>query len=306
MEKLTKIDPKMSPIQPLSSPTFYPFATLTKPIDYPGVFLLELHASPDNRLTQTFIQSTLIPALSDVEREFRASRANKLGPAEDTTTGWKTPKQPGQYALVTCGNLVNNKFYSNGLDLKQAFADDGFFQHVLNRMYSKILSFPMPTIAALNGHAFAGGFSLALSHDFRIMKDNEQKGTALMCMNEIEFGATVPRGLLALLEAKFPNKNEIQRCLIDAHRYGVKEAFKLGIVDQICPESQLINQALKFASEKSIRATTGVYDLMKEEIYRDTLEILSLTDEGYQDYNSTNLRRLHRLGRDHLGSKAKL
>lgn len=38
----------------------------------------------------------------------------------------------------------------------------------------------------------SGGFTLALSHDFRVMKDNEQKGTALMAMNEVEFGASVP------------------------------------------------------------------------------------------------------------------
>lgn len=95
-----------------------------------------------------------MPALTDVEREFRASRANKLAPSPDSNSGsftssaglswryvahqtdsplgyfpaWKAPKAPHHYALVTCGPRDKNKFYSNGLDLVQAFGDNGFFQ----------------------------------------------------------------------------------------------------------------------------------------------------------------------------------
>lgn len=67
MNKITLIDPKMDLIQPLPSPTYYPSATLTKPIDYPGVFLLELHALPDNRLTKDFIEATVS---SDLQNHF--------------------------------------------------------------------------------------------------------------------------------------------------------------------------------------------------------------------------------------------
>ena len=38
---------------------------------------------------------------------------------------------------------------------------------------------------------FSGGFTLALAHDYRIMKNVQGKGSAMMCMNEIEFGASV-------------------------------------------------------------------------------------------------------------------
>lgn len=46
-------------VQPLPSPAYYPSATLTKPKDFPGVFLLELHARPDNRLSNEFILQTV-------------------------------------------------------------------------------------------------------------------------------------------------------------------------------------------------------------------------------------------------------
>lgn len=305
MDKIALIDPALPLIQPLSSPTYYPFATLTKPIHHPGIFLLELHSPPDNRLTQQFINHTVLPALSDVEREFRASRMNKLGPADESSPGWKSPKSPGQYALVTCGSLDKNRIYSNGLNLEQAFADEGFFRFVLNKMYLKLFTFPIPTVAALNGHAFAGGFVLALSHDYRVMKDNEAKGKAVMAMNEIEFGASVPRGLLAVLDAKLPNKQQVQLCLLEAHRYGAQVALKLGIVDQIAPEADLINQALQLASQKSIRATTGVYDLIKADLYKETIKILTNTDEGYIHYASANSRKLHQLGTNHFGVSSK-
>ncbi|KAH9812806.1 ClpP/crotonase-like domain-containing protein [Melampsora americana] len=301
MDKIALIHPDLPPIQPLPSPTYYPFATLTKPIHHPGIFLLELNFPPDNRLTQQFINQTILPALSDIEREFRASRINKLAPADGSSSGWKSPKSPGQYALVTCGPLDKNRIYSNGLNLEQAFADEGFFRSVLNKMYLKLFTFPIPTVAALNGHAFAGGFVLALSHDYRVMKDNEAKGKAMVAMNEIEFGASVPRGLLAVLDAKLPNKQEVTRCLLEAHRYGVQEALKLGIVDRIAPEADLIEQALQFASQKSIRAITGVYDLIKADLYKEAIEILTVSDEGYVHYASANSRKLHQLGTKHFG-----
>lgn len=46
-------------IPALSSPTYYPDGTITKPKAYPGVFLLELHARPDNRLSNSLILETV-------------------------------------------------------------------------------------------------------------------------------------------------------------------------------------------------------------------------------------------------------
>lgn len=66
-----------------------------------------------------------------------------------------------------------------------------FFPRILNGLLSRLLVFPIPTIAAINGHAFAGGFCLALAHDYRIMKHADGKKAIWLCMNEIDFGANV-------------------------------------------------------------------------------------------------------------------
>ena len=49
----------------------------------------------------------------------------------------------------------------------------------------------VPTIAAINGHCFAGGFALALLCDYRIMTDGSQRN-AWMCMNEVLSSSILP------------------------------------------------------------------------------------------------------------------
>ncbi|KNF05945.1 hypothetical protein PSTG_00937 [Puccinia striiformis f. sp. tritici PST-78] len=297
----------MAAVTPLSSTTRYPLSTLTKPADYPGVFLLELHSPPDNRLTEHFIKSSVIDPLLDIEREYRASLLGLLSPPPfETSSGWKTPLTPGQYALVTCGAQDKNRIYCNGLDLTEALALDHFFQHVLNPLYTKFLKFPIPTIAAINGHAFAGGFCLALAHDYRIMKDNEQKGRAMMAMNEVEFGAPVPMGLIAVIEAKFPTTKLVVKCLTEAHRFGAKESLELGIVDSLAPESEVVQRSLKLGLDKSIRATTGVYGIIKESVYRDSIKILGCSADENADIKSIHTSRLFRLSKHVSSGKPKL
>ena len=58
----------------------------------------------------------------------------------------------------------------------------------------------MPTVAALPGHAFAGGFMLALACDYRVM--NNRRGYC--CLNEAEIGLPLTIGMTALVMAKLP------------------------------------------------------------------------------------------------------
>ncbi|PLW43206.1 hypothetical protein PCANC_06984 [Puccinia coronata f. sp. avenae] len=296
----------MTWVTPLSSPTCYPASTLTKPADYPGVFLLELNAPPDNRMTEHFIQSSVIAPLLDVEREYRASLLGLLSAPPENSTGWQTPLTPGQYAFVTCGPQDRNRIYSNGLDLTEALALDHFFQHVLNPLYVKLLTFPIPTVAAINGHAFAGGFCLALAHDFRIMKENEQKGRAMMAMNEVEFGAPVPLGLVAVVEAKLPTTSAAAKCLTEAHRFGAKESLSLGIVHALAPEDEVVQRSLKLGFEKSLRATTGVFGLIKASVYRKTIDTLNSSGGGNSDIKSIHTSRLRELSKHPSPGRAKL
>ena len=75
-------------------------------------------------------------------------------------------------ALITTSE---GKFYSNGLDLEHALSTPGFFEDYYLALMERFLTFRIPTVAALNGHAFAGGCMMALAHG-KGKKKKEKKG----------------------------------------------------------------------------------------------------------------------------------
>jgi Delta3-Delta2-enoyl-CoA isomerase len=71
----------------------------------------------------------------------------------------------GAKAVVTTGV---GKFYSNGLDLDFMSTHPDDAESVLNdvhALFARVLTFPAPIVAALQGHTFAAGAMLALAHD---------------------------------------------------------------------------------------------------------------------------------------------
>ena len=54
----------------------------------------------------------------------------------------------------------------------------------MQQLLAKLMTLNVPTMAVINGHAYAGGLILALAHDFRIMKQN----SGVLCLSEINIG----------------------------------------------------------------------------------------------------------------------
>ncbi|XP_046573331.1 enoyl-CoA delta isomerase 2, peroxisomal-like [Haliotis rubra] len=151
-------------------------------------------------------------------------------------------------ALVTTGN---EKFFSNGLDLDhmKTFTDQerqlAEYLDELNKLCVRLLLFPLPTVAAISGHAFAGGAVVAFAHDLRVMR--RDKGW--MCLNEILINFSFPPVLLAMIRAKVPPGPIQTQAVLQAKRYTADEAVKCGIVDQVADQSQLVNTAVQMANE---------------------------------------------------------
>ena len=105
-------------------------------------------------------------------------------------------------ALVTTGT---DKFYSNGLDLDWmgSLADDeraqsGQMITDTIRLLGRLLSFPIYTVAAINGHAFAGGAMLTLAHDARVMRT----ARGFWCLPEVDLGMPMAPGMAAIIQAR--------------------------------------------------------------------------------------------------------
>lgn len=148
----------------------------------------------------------------------------------------------GPCALVTIGE---GKFYSNGIDLDWLSTGQGDlagFITSMHRMLARILSFPVPTVAALNGHAFAGGALLALAHDFRVMRSDR----GYFCLPEIDISIPFTVPLAALVRHKL-TPQAAHLAMITGKRYTAEEALALGVVDASGPEESVLRQAIEIA-----------------------------------------------------------
>ncbi|KAH9481638.1 Enoyl-CoA delta isomerase 3 [Psilocybe cubensis] len=248
----------------LSLPVGNPLVTLTHP--KPSLWILELHHGVDNRLTQTLINKAIMPALDAVEREWRvhqrASVANKK-------------PEEGKGALIIVGKKDQDKFFSNGLDFADSLKDPNFFQLTFNPMLTRLLTFPIPTIAAINGHCYAGGFMLSLVCDYRVMTDGSSRN-AWMCMNEVHFGAPWPLSFTAILTAKIGDHRLHRKIALEGHRFSATEALQDGILDHIVKgkTADILAKAEEVADQVSGNAATGVWGLLKLNLYRDALEAM--------------------------------
>ena len=140
-------DPLFTLQIPLDAPISDAKGNFTCTSPAPKVYLLTFSSPPDNRLTPAFNKAFLL-ALDILESRF--------------------PKG----VVVTTSAIP--KFYSNGLDYEAAVKDPAFWTDSLQPLWKRLLTYPMPTVALINGHAFAGGLMTAMMHDYRIM--NPQKG----------------------------------------------------------------------------------------------------------------------------------
>nr|KAG5702846.1 hypothetical protein BaRGS_001928 [Batillaria attramentaria] len=140
---------------------------------------------------------------------------------------------PGCKGVVTTGE---GKFFSNGIDLDWMGKEENAekvptFMEDFQKLLARILIFPLPTVAAINGHCYAGGAVLALAHDLRVM--NSQRGW--MCLNEIHRNLRFSPFLLSLLRMKMNPGQTLNRALVLGQRFTAEEAVSAGLVDKSMP-----------------------------------------------------------------------
>ena len=150
----------------------------------------------------------------------------------------------GPAALITTSS--SPKFFSNGLDLDwvsdpDAHPDAGdraIFGEAFMALMGRIITFPIPTIAAMNGHAFGAGFMCALCHDVRIMR--EDRGFA--CANEMQLGLTIPTPELALFRHKLSGNAFFETVQL-ARRWTGPDALRAGVVQETASADGLLDAA---------------------------------------------------------------
>lgn len=157
-----------------------------------------------------------------------------------TVNGYLDRVQSGEAkALVTTGD---GKFYSNGLDLDwlAAHSDQGdWYVDEVQRLLARVLVAPVPTVAALNGHAFGAGAMLGMAHDFRIMRVDR----GYYCFPEVDIRIPFTPGMAALIQAKLAPGAAVE-AMTTGRRYGGADARSAGLVTATASEATLTSTAV--------------------------------------------------------------
>ncbi len=175
----------------------------------------------------------------------------------------------GPAALVTVGE---GKFYSNGLDLDwMGTLDEGalpaFIGSVL-RLLARMLEFPGATVAAMNGHAFAGGGMLALAHDYRIMRADR----GFFCLPEVDLQMPLHPGMTALIAGRL-DKQTAHEAITTGRRYGGQDCVASGIVQRAVPEEDVLGSAIELAQSLAAKPRAPM-QVLKRGLYDEVLAAL--------------------------------
>ena len=191
----------------------------------------------------------------------------------------KSQATPGS-ALIT---TAQGKFFSNGLDLAwaQAAGSSSFrdrLSHLLDcfkPIVADLLSLPMPTIAAVSGHAAAAGFMLAISHDYVLMKNDR----SVLYMSELDIGLTFPDYFMAMMKSKISDPAARRDVMLRAKKVKAEEAVRMGIVDSAHDSAEsTVEAAVRLAEQLSGRKWNGeVYAEIRKAMHPEVCGLLGLS-----------------------------
>jgi enoyl-CoA hydratase/carnithine racemase len=145
----------------------------------------------------------------------------------------------GAQGLIT---TATGKFYSNGLDLDWLAAHGDRTQWYVGRvqaLLARMLTVPIPTAAAINGHSFGAAAMLALAHDFRVMRADR----GYFCFPEVDIRIPFTPGMAALIQAKLTPQAAVA-AMTTGSRFGGPDAAAMGIVDSTADEDAVVGAAI--------------------------------------------------------------
>jgi enoyl-CoA hydratase len=157
-------------------------------------------------------------------------------------------------------------FFSGGVDLKLAPTLSAEQQRGMvagiNRLFFDWYGLPFPVVAAVNGHAVAGGLILALCADYRVGLARGSYG-----LTELRVGAPYPGAALAVIRAEL-DRGPLRRLVLGAELIDGQAALELGVVDELAEDT--VERGLEVARELA-RLPAGTYETVKMQLREPAL-----------------------------------
>jgi enoyl-CoA hydratase/carnithine racemase len=170
--------------------------------------------------------------------------------------------------VVTVGD---GKAYSQGYDLElfgtlgglelQAFVDRSVV------LLARFLQAPVPTVAAINGHAFGWGAMFALAHDQRVQRSDR----GWLCLPEVDLGLQFHPLQLSLIQAKLSSA-AASESILAGRRWDAASAVAAGVVDAAAEEDALLRAAVDLALARSGKGR-AIVRALKSDLYAATLAL---------------------------------
>jgi enoyl-CoA hydratase/carnithine racemase len=203
--------------------------------------------------------------------------ANALNP--DVLDQFESARQ--QLAADPPGAVVltgRERFFSAGVDLKlvptMTPEDQRAMVDGINRLVLGWYGFPRPVVAAVTGHAIAGGMVIALCADYRVGASEGKLG-----LTELRAGVPYPVAAIALVRAELAAP-AARALALRAHLVEPDEALRLGLVDELAGAGEVLERACDVA-EQMARFGGDSYARTKLELRGETLaRVRAAVDAG--------------------------
>jgi enoyl-CoA hydratase/carnithine racemase len=149
------------------------------------------------------------------------------------------------------------------------------FMYGLNRIFTRILLYPMPVIAAINGHTFGDGSIMACACDFRFMKSDR----GFFCFPEVDISIPFLPGMLAILNKAIPYY-KLEELVFSGKRTGAAELEAHHVITKACEnEEALMREAMAFA--KTFTKKRPIFGEIKKRLHHSIVEIMEKEDPVY-------------------------
>lgn len=191
--------------------------------------------------------------------------------------------KPGSVLITTAHG---GKFFSNGFDLEWARAASSssaavdrlnFMVDSLKPVVAALMSLPMPTVAAVTGHASAAGLILAISHDYVLMRSDY----GVIYMPEVDIALPMPDYFAAVMRSKIRSAAALRDVALGGAKVRAKEAAKMGIVDSAHDSVEsTVEAAMRLGEQLARRKWVGeVYAEIRKSLYPNACQVLGLTQK---------------------------
>lgn len=178
---------------------------------------------------------------------------------------------------------MGEKAFCGGGDLKERNGmtrEQWTRQHeVFERQYWALLEMPIPVIAALNGHAYAGGLEMALTCDFIYASKN-----ARLALTEVTIGIMPGAGGTQLLP-RAVGERRAKEIIMTGKPFTAQQAYQWGLVNEVFEPEEVLPAALQTAQTIASNAPLSVKQVKKSVRYGGQMELKTAFRFEIEAYN---------------------